>query len=112
MRPCKIRFTMYYIYILRCSDGKLYTGITTDVQRRFEEHTQQKGKGAKFTRSHKAETVEAVWSAADRSLASKLEYRIKALTRTQKLALIADNALFASYFGEEACQIYRRENNT
>ena len=102
---------MYYIYILRCSDDKLYTGITTDVRRRFEEHKQQKGKGAKFTRSHKAETVEAVWSAADRSLASKLEYRIKSLTRTQKLSLIADNANFSEYFGEESLLIYKREKH-
>lgn len=100
---------MYYIYILRCDDDKLYTGITTDVKRRFEEHKQQKGKGAKFTRSHKAETVEAVWSAADRSLASKLEYRIKSLSRTQKLSLIADNTHFAEYFGDEAAGIYKRE---
>ena len=100
---------MYYIYILRCMDDKLYTGITTDVKRRFEEHQQQKGKGARFTRSHKAETVEAVWSAADRSLASKLEYRIKSLSRKQKLALIADNSYFSEYFGEENLLIYKRE---
>ena len=99
---------MYYIYILRCEDGKLYTGITTDVKRRFEEHTQQKGKGAKYTRSHKAESVEAVWTAADRSLASKLEYRIKALPRTKKLALIADNSNFSRFFGEEATDNYKR----
>ena len=101
---------MYYIYILRCMDDKLYTGITTDVKRRFEEHKLQKGKGAKFTRSHKVKTVEAVWSAADRSLALKLEYRIKSLTRTQKLSLIADNSRFAEYFGEEMAEIYKREH--
>jgi len=99
---------MYYIYILRCEDGKLYTGITTDVQRRFAEHTGRKGKGAKFTRSHKAEKIEAVWSAADRSLALKLEYRIKALTRAQKLELIADNSNFSRFLGEEAANIYKR----
>ncbi len=100
---------MYYIYILRCQGDKLYTGITTDVQRRFSEHSAQSGKGAKFTRSHKAEKIEAVWSAADRSLASKLEYRIKALTRAQKLELIADNSHFPRFFGEEAAGIYKRE---
>lgn len=100
---------MYYIYILRCEDGKLYTGITTDVQRRFAEHSEQGGKSARFTRSHKPEALEAVWSAADRSLASKLEYRIKSLTRAQKLALIAENSHFAEYFGEEADKLYKRE---
>ena len=111
-RPC-IDFIvniiiMYYIYILRCQGDKLYTGITTDVQRRFEEHSKQSGKGAKFTRSHKAESVEAVWSATDRSLASKLEYRIKSLKRAQKLSLISDNSNFSRFFGDEAEKDYKR----
>lgn len=100
---------MYYIYILRCQGDKLYTGITTDVQRRFEEHSKQRGKGAKFTRSHKAESVEAVWSAADRSLASKLEYRIKQLTKAQKLRLIADNSCFSELIRSENAELYCRE---
>ena len=100
---------MYYIYILRCQGDKLYTGITTDVQRRFSEHTGQNGKGAKFTRSHKAESVAAVWSAADRSLASKLEYRIKALPRQKKLELIENNAVFSEFFGDDLALLYMRE---
>lgn len=100
---------MYYIYILRCKGGSLYTGITTDLSRRLEEHSGTGGKGAKFTRSHSVEAVEALWSAADRSLASKLEWRIKQLTRQQKLALIGDNSLFGRFFGEETASVYNRE---
>ena len=51
---------MYYVYMLRCEDGSLYTGITTDLARRFEEH--RNGKGAKYTRSRGAVRIEAAWS--------------------------------------------------
>lgn len=101
---------MYYVYILRCEGDRLYTGITTDVRRRFSEHSGQSGRGAKFTRSHKALSVAAVWSTADRSLASKLEYRIKALSRQKKLELIGDNDVFARFFGDEMAALYMREN--
>ncbi|NLT08009.1 MAG: GIY-YIG nuclease family protein [Ruminococcus sp.] len=101
---------MYYVYILRCEDRSLYTGITTDIDRRLEEHSGAGGRGAKFTRSHKVEAIEALWSTSDRSNASKLEWRIKQLTRQQKLALISDNSLFVSFFGAEAAEVYKREN--
>ncbi len=101
---------MYYVYILRCEGDRLYTGITTDVQRRFAEHSGQNGRGAKFTRSHKVQSVAAVWSTADRSLASKLEYRIKALTRQKKLELIENDDVFARFFGDEMAALYMREN--
>ena len=68
---------MYYTYILRCSGGTLYTGITTDVSRRMSEHFSKSPEGAKYTKSHSAERLEAVWESGTRSLASKLEYRIK-----------------------------------
>lgn len=100
---------MYFIYILRCVNGSLYTGITTDISRRLKEHSGAGGKGARFTRSHSVEALEALWSAADRSLASRLEWRIKQLTRQQKLDLIADNGLFREFFGEEAAKLYKRE---
>ena len=53
---------MYYTYMLRCADNSLYTGITTDVARRFAEHSGQiPGKCAKYTGSRKAVSIEAVW---------------------------------------------------
>jgi putative endonuclease len=77
---------MWYIYILECSDGTLYTGITTDVNRRLLEHNS--GKGAKYTRVRRPVVLRASFEAKNRSEASKEEYRIKQLNRTEKLKLI------------------------
>lgn len=99
---------MYYVYIIKCSGNKLYTGITTDLHRRMNEHFNQGAKCAKFTRSHKAESLEACWSTENRSLASKLEYKIKSLTKPQKLRLIAENRCLEEFFGEDA-EFYKRE---
>jgi putative endonuclease len=76
----------WYVYILQCADGTLYTGITTDVNRRLNEHNS--GKGAKYTRTRLPVMVVAVTEASSRSEASKEEYRIKQLTREQKMKLI------------------------
>ncbi len=76
----------WQLYIIRCSDGSLYTGITTDVERRFAEHCS--GKGAKyFNGRHPVEVVYRE-SCADRAQASRREAAIKALSRRAKLALI------------------------
>lgn len=77
----------YYVYILKCSDTTLYTGITTDITRRVQEHNSSE-KGAKYTKLRRP--VELVYSeeAEDRSSASKREYAIKKLTRSEKLELI------------------------
>lgn len=85
----------YYTYILRCADGSLYTGITTDIQKRMAEHFGKTEKCAKYTRSHTAEKLESVWKSEGRSAASKLEYRIKQLTRKQKQKLIDENDMTA-----------------
>lgn len=81
---------MYYVYMLRCGDGSLYTGITTDVPRRLRQH--QAGKGAKYTRSHLP--VELVYQEPqeDKSAALKREMEIKALPREQKLKLLSETA--------------------
>ena len=77
---------MWYVYILKCEDGSLYTGITTDLERRFLEHKNQKG--GHYTSSHAV--VERVYSQTfpDRSTASKREAQIKKLKREEKIALI------------------------
>jgi putative endonuclease len=77
---------MWYIYILECSDGTLYTGITTDVNRRLLEHNS--GKGAKYTRVRRPVVLKALFEAKNRSEAAKEEYRIKQLPRTEKLKLL------------------------
>lgn len=79
---------MYYVYIIKCDRGELYTGIAADIARRMREHFSQSERCAKFTRSHKAVSLEALWTAENRSLASKLELRIKRLARAKKLELI------------------------
>lgn len=76
---------MWYVYILICADGTLYTGITTDVNKRIQTHN--KGKGAKYTRCRLPVKLGVYFEAEDRSSASKEEYRIKQLTREQKLKL-------------------------
>ncbi len=78
---------MYFVYILKCSDDTLYTGITTDVERRFREH--QKGVGGKYTRAKKPTKILYVEKKHNRSSASKRELEIKGLSRKEKLALIA-----------------------
>ena len=80
--------TAYYTYILRCEDGSLYVGITTDLARRFAEHSGQGGKGAKYTASHRPARFEAAWESSGRAEASKLEYRLKALAKPEKERLI------------------------
>ena len=77
---------MYYVYILKCRDGTLYTGITTNVQKRLATHNS--GKGAKYTRSRLPVTLLYQEPQPDKSAALKRENAIKALTRPQKLALI------------------------
>lgn len=77
---------MWYVYILECSDGTLYTGITTDLDKRLKTHNN--GKGAKYTKTRLPVALKASFEAEDRSSASKEEYRIKQLTRKQKLELI------------------------
>ena len=82
--------------MIRCGDGSLYTGITTDVSRRLEEHQQVasnkehiKAKGAKALRGKGPLKLVFTYSVADRSVASKLEYRIKQLKKAEKENLVA-----------------------
>lgn len=80
---------MYYVYMLLCVDDSLYTGITPDLKRRMRQHTGQIKGGARYTALRPPKEIAAVWSVADRSAASKLEYAIKHLTPDQKRGLAA-----------------------
>ncbi len=75
--------TTWFIYILECEDGRLYTGITTNLHKRFAQHL--RGKGAKFTRSSKPLHMLAARKCKNRSDASKLEWAIKQLKPAQKI---------------------------
>jgi putative endonuclease len=78
---------MWFVYILRCSDDSLYTGVTTNLSRRVNEHNNS-NKGAKYTRTR--QPVQLVWSAecGSRSEAMKREASIKKLNRPKKLLLV------------------------
>lgn len=79
---------MYYVYMIRCKDNSIYTGITKDVKRRWEEHLERGEKCAKYTLNHPVEKIEVVWKTQTRILASKLEYYIKTLKKSEKEELI------------------------
>jgi len=82
--------TTWYLYILRCGDGSLYTGITTDVEKRLEAH--REGKGAKYTRGRSP--LELVYReiCGSHSDALKREIAVKKLTRMQKEQLILEKS--------------------
>jgi len=80
----------WFVYIIRCSDGSLYTGITTDLERRFEEH--RSGKGAKYFRGRQALEIAYLETCADRSQASCREAAIKSLPRAEKMRLVQSSA--------------------
>jgi putative endonuclease len=77
---------MWYIYILECSDNTLYTGITTNIEKRLKKHNS--GKGAKYTKSRLPVVLRVFFEANNRSEASKEEYRIKQLSRQEKMKLL------------------------
>lgn len=81
----------YFVYILRCGDGTLYTGSTDNIERRLAVH--QSGKGAKYTRSRGPLTLVYQEELPDKSTALKREAAIKKLTRPQKLQLLKENPL-------------------
>lgn len=76
------------VYILRCADGTLYTGITTNPAKRIRQHNGEITGGAKYTRSRRPCTMVYQEPAENRSEASKREYRIKQLSRKDKLKLV------------------------
>ena len=87
--------TEWFVYIIQAANGHLYTGITTDLTRRFSEHQSRKG-GARFFHTSQAQALVYHETQPDRSLASKREIAIKKMTRQQKLALIAGSKMINS----------------
>lgn len=83
----------YYTYMLRCQDNSIYTGITTDVKRRMKEHFEKTNKCAKYTFNHTPKKLEGVWQSENRVLASKLEFYIKNLSKSQKEEILLKNNL-------------------
>lgn len=75
--------TMWFVYLLRCSDNSLYCGITNNLNRRIDEHNSS-SKGAKYTKNRRPVTLVYSASVENRSEASKLEAKIKKMTKKQK----------------------------
>jgi putative endonuclease len=79
----------WYVYLIECRDGSVYTGIATDVQRRYAEHAA--GKGARYTRAHPPLRLLASFQHPDRASASRAEYALKPLSPARKRALCNGN---------------------
>ena len=84
----------YSLYIVRCADGSLYTGIAIDIERRLREH-ENGARGAKYLRGKGPFKLEFSACLGDRSLASQAEYRVKRLDRERKEELIAGHRLLS-----------------
>ncbi len=85
--PPDAEVTPWFLYVVRCGDDSLYTGITTDVTRRVGEHNAGP-KGARYTRARRPVVLVTSWPHADQSAATKAERLFKALPRKAKLAVI------------------------
>lgn len=97
---------MYYTYIIRCKDKSVYTGMTNNLEKRIKEHLSKNG--AKYTKSHDATKLEVAWKSKDKSLACKLEYHIKHLSKQQKENLISGERLSTYLSGIVDCRKYKR----
>jgi putative endonuclease len=80
---------MWFCYILECSDGTLYTGITNDLGKRVHKHNS--GKGAKYTKTRLPAILKWSVQCSNKSEASKLEWKIKKLPRSKKLILFSED---------------------
>lgn len=80
----------WYVYILKCADGSLYAGITTDLARRIKEHNFSSGSAARYTRMRRPVKLVYHESCASRAEAARRETAIKRLRRSQKQALIVE----------------------
>ena len=99
---------MYYIYMVRCENNSIYTGITTDLDRRMKEHFNKDDKCAKYTLNNAVKKLEISWKAEDRVLASKLEYHIKTLPKKHKEELIKDAKKIKTFLEDKVdCSKYK-----
>jgi putative endonuclease len=90
------------VYLVRCSDGSLYTGVATDVERRLEEHERGEGRGAKYLRGRGPLELVLEHEVGERGDALRLEARIKKLSRARKELLVSEgHALGEMLRGEQ-----------
>ncbi|MFT4433143.1 GIY-YIG nuclease family protein [Caballeronia sp. 15715] len=84
----------WFLYLIECADGSLYTGIATDVEARFAKHVS--GEGAKYTRSRKPVAVRASFELSGRAEASRAEYWVKRLPAARKWKLVSGDLELAA----------------
>lgn len=100
---------MYYTYMLRCEDDTIYSGIAANLENRMKVHFNGGPGGAKYVMSRGARRLECFWVSPDKGAASKLEYRLKQLSRAQKEALISGRLELENVFSEKLeCELYTR----
>lgn len=83
----------WFLYVVLCSDGTLYTGVTTDLDRRLRQHNGDLVGGAKYTRARRPVTLQAFWLYPGKSPAMKAEHEFKKLSRAEKLRRVRDRSL-------------------
>ncbi len=82
----------YYVYVVQCADGTLYTGYTDNVERRVAAHNA--GKGGSYTRAHRPVSLLIAWQFPTKSAALRAEYAFKRLPRVQKLRVITSVTIY------------------
>jgi len=90
---------MYYVYMLGCGDGSVYTGITNDVEKRIEAH--RRGEGAKYTRGRGPLELFSLWEAKTKSQACRVEYFIKKQTKKKKILFYTDREYLVKLIFQE-----------
>ena len=103
----KQKGTKACVYMLRCRDGSLYTGITTDLARRFREHLKGGKEAAGYTKSHPPLYMAAAFAVESLQIAARFEYAIKQLKKSKKEALVSDPCLIHSLLPlARTCEIH------
>jgi len=98
----------WYVYLVRCSDGALYTGIATDVSRRFTQHQQSEGKGAKYLRGKGPLQLVFKKAIGRRGLALRVEGQIKRLPKGRKEELIEQDDMIKQMVTQAKKELFRR----
>lgn len=100
-RKRKIRDRYMYVYIIECNDNSLYTGIAKDIVQRLRQHYYRLNGCAKYTQSHQMMALKCLWTTDDEHTARQLEYRIKHLSRSNKIKLIDTPELIVNFFADK-----------
>ncbi|MBO6015830.1 MAG: GIY-YIG nuclease family protein [Lachnospiraceae bacterium] len=108
---------MNYLYMIRCEDRSIYTGITKDLYHRMDAHYYGKKEGAKYTKSRKPEQLCMVWTVDSWSDACRLEHFVKSLTKKKKEEIIRNPSILEAKIHEArrdcgiVCQILGKQQN-